>query len=61
MANKKLPKLELKVPSNKKRNLKGNLVDRSELPSSFKDFNRFNPENQPKYELEKRRVKRQGL
>lgn len=44
-----LPKLELKAPSNEKRNLKGNLVDRSELPKEFKDFNRFNPENQSLY------------
>lgn len=45
----KLPELELKAPSNSKKGLKGNLVERSELPVEFKDFNRFNPKNQPKY------------
>lgn len=49
MAKQKLPKLELKAPSNEKRSLKGNLVKRSELPSSFKDFNRFDERNQSKY------------
>ena len=44
-----IPDLELKAPSNKKRNLKGNLVDKSELPKEFKDFNRFNPKNQSMY------------
>lgn len=44
-----IPDLELKAPSNKKENLKGNLVKRSELPKEFKDFNRFNPKNQSMY------------
>lgn len=51
----KLPKVELKVPMNKKRSLTGNLVDRSELPKEFKDFNRFDDRNQSKYLGSKKR------
>ena len=43
------PKIELKGPNTKKRDLTGNLVERSELPEDFKDFNRFSEKNQPKY------------
>ena len=49
MAKKRLPKLELKAPSLEKQNLKGNLVERSELPADFKDFNRFDDRNQSMY------------
>lgn len=45
----KLPPIELHAPKSSKKNLSSDLVERSELPKEFKDFNRFDERNQSMY------------
>lgn len=54
----KLPKLEIKAPSSMKKKITGNLVEKSELPKDFTDFNRFNPKNQSMYKNPFKKSKR---